>query len=96
MSYVSTLAMIVLACGIMFQLPIVVYFLSVAGIVSPGLMRAFRKHSFIIILAASAIITPPDVVSQILIAGPMALLYEAGIFISARVEKQRNKRLAAL
>ncbi len=89
-SYISTLSMIVLACGIMFQLPIVVYFLSKAGIIDPPMMRLFRRHAFIAILILSAIITPPDVVSQILIALPLVLLYEASIYISAWVWRDNS------
>lgn len=86
-SYVSTLTMLVLACGIMFQLPIIVYFFTKAGIVTPGFLRTYRKHSIVVILVISAIITPPDVVSQILIGLPLILLYEISIFISKSVIK---------
>ncbi|MBR9998985.1 MAG: twin-arginine translocase subunit TatC [Cyclobacteriaceae bacterium] len=86
-SYVSTLTMLVLACGLMFQLPIIVYFLTKAGIVTPGFMRTYRKHAIIVILVISAIITPPDIVSQILIALPLIVLYEISIFISKNVIK---------
>ncbi len=89
-SYVSTISMIVLACGIMFQLPIIVYFLSKAGLINPPLMRAFRRHAFVVILVLSAIITPPDVVSQILIAMPLVILYEGSIYISEWVWNKRE------
>lgn len=84
-SYVSTLSMLVLACAIMFQLPIVVYFLTKAGIVTPKIMITYRKHAIIVILVISAVITPPDVVSQILIALPILLLYQISILISRSV-----------
>ena len=84
-SYVGTLSMLVLACAIMFQLPIVVYFLTKAGIVTPKMMITYRKHAIIIILVVSAIITPPDVVSQILIALPLFVLYQISIVISKSV-----------
>lgn len=86
-SYVSTISMLVLACAIMFQLPIVVYFLTKAGIVTPSFLKAYRKHAIIIILVISAIITPPDVVSQVLIALPLLVLYQISIFISKNVIK---------
>ena len=79
--------MLVLACAIMFQLPIVVFFLTKAGIVTPKTMITYRKHAIIIILVISAIITPPDVVSQILIALPLLVLYQISIFISKTVIK---------
>lgn len=85
---VSTLA---LSCGLMFQLPVVTYFLSKAGIITPRLMKAYRRHSIVVILIISAIITPPDVISQLLIALPLLLLYEISIVISRRIEKQAQK-----
>lgn len=92
-SYVSTLSMLVLACGLMFQLPIIIYFLSEAGIVTPELMRTFRRHAIVVILIVSAIITPPEVISQILIALPLLILYEISIFLSAMVLKRKKKEI---
>lgn len=92
-SYISTLAMIVLACGVMFQLPIVVFFLSKVGLVTPPFMREYRKHAFVIILIISAIITPPDPITQIFVALPIAVLYEMSILVSAYVVRKENKRL---
>lgn len=86
-SYVSTITMLVLASGLIFQLPIVVYFFTKAGIVTPAFLKAYRKHAIIIILIVSAIITPPDVMSQVLIAFPLIGLYEISIFISKYVVK---------
>jgi len=90
-SYVGTIAMLVLACAFLFQLPIVVYFLTKAGIISPKLMKRFRKHSIVVILVISALLTPPDPVSQILIAIPLFTLYEISIFISAYVVRKKKK-----
>ena len=84
-SYISTITSVVLAAGIIFELPIVIYFLSKAGIVTPDILRTYRKHSLVIILALSAIITPPDVFSQVLVALPLVILYEVGIKISKRI-----------
>lgn len=92
-SYVSTVAMLVLACGIMFQLPMIVYFLSKAGLVHPKLMKSYRRHSLVVILFLSAILTPPDVISQILISLPLMFLYEISITISSRVLKNRMKQI---
>ncbi len=93
-SYVSTLTMLVLASAIMFQLPVVVYFLAMSGLVSSALLKTYRRHAIVVILVLAAIITPPDVISQILIALPILVLYEAGIQIALRLEKKRDKRLA--
>lgn len=88
-SYIGTISSVSLATGIVFELPIVIYFLSRIGIVSPRFLRKYRKHALIINLTVSAIITPPDVFSQILVSIPLLILYEAGILISAGVEKQK-------
>jgi len=94
-SYISTLTMLVLASAIMFQLPVVVYFLSKSGLVTAAMLRSYRRHAIVIILVVSAIITPPDVISQILIAMPILVLYEAGIQIAKRLEKEKAVKRAA-
>ena len=93
-SYVSTLSMLVLASAIMFQLPVVVYFLSMSGLVTSKMLKSYRKHSVVVILILSAVITPPDVISQLLIAMPILVLYELGILIAKRLEKQRAVKQA--
>jgi len=90
-SYVTTVATLVLACGLMFQLPIVVFFLSKAGLVTPDLMRKYRRHAIIVILVVAAIITPPDVISQIMIAIPLIFLYQLSIFISKMVLRNQER-----
>jgi sec-independent protein translocase protein TatC len=91
-SYIGYLTMIVLACGLIFELPVIVYFLARIGLIGPEFMKTYRKHAFVIILITSAIITPPDVTSQLLIAGPVYLLYELSIRIAARVEKRLKEK----
>ncbi|GGZ19415.1 Sec-independent protein translocase protein TatC [Echinicola pacifica] len=92
-SYISTLMMLVLASAVMFQLPMVIYFLSMSGLVTAAMLRSYRRHAVVAILVLSAVITPPDVISQLLIAMPILVLYEAGIMIAKKLEKK--KRLAA-
>ncbi|EKB49088.1 twin-arginine translocase subunit TatC [Cecembia lonarensis] len=91
-SYVTTLTMLVLASAIMFQLPVVIYFLSMSGLVTAAMLRAYRRHAIVVILILAAVITPPDVISQILIAMPILVLYEAGIQIAKRLERKRAKQ----
>jgi sec-independent protein translocase protein TatC len=91
-SFVSTIASILLASGIVFELPILVYFLSKIGLITPKFMKKYRKHSLVIVLILSAIITPPDIFSQMLVALPLVILYEVGIVISRRIEKKRIKQ----
>ena len=90
-SYVSTITALVFGSGLLFQLPVVVYFLSKIGIVTPGLMRQYRRHALVGILIIGAIITPPDPLSQSLISLPLYLLYEISILISAMVWRQKRK-----
>jgi sec-independent protein translocase protein TatC len=91
-SYVSTLVMLVLACGLMFQLPVAVFVLSKIGVLTPALMRTYRRHAVMIILIVSAIITPsPDMVSQLLVAIPVYFLYEGSVFVSAYVWKKQTQ-----
>lgn len=89
-SYISLVATLTLACGIAFQLPVIVFVLSKVGILTPKFMREYRRHAFIVILIVAAIITPsPDIYSQILVALPLTFLYEISIYVSGRVEKAR-------
>lgn len=89
--YISTLVMLALASGLAFQLPIVAFVLSKIGILTPDVMRTYRKHAFLGILVVAAIITPsPDVLSQILVSIPLVMLYEVSIGLSARVEKLKE------
>ncbi len=88
-SYISTVTSVVLSSGVIFELPIVIYFLSKSGIVTPSFLIKYRKHSLILILILSAIITPPDIFSQILVALPLLLLYEVSIKISKRITKNQ-------
>jgi sec-independent protein translocase protein TatC len=76
----------------MFQLPVIVYFLSMSGLVTSKMLKSYRRHSIVVILILSAIITPPDVISQLLIAMPILVLYEVGIMIAKRLEKKRALR----
>ncbi len=95
MSYMKLVASITLAAGIIFQLPVVVYFLSKIGIVTPELLRKYRRHALVVVLIISAIITPPDLTSQVLVSLPVLLLYEISILISRRVNKRREKEMAS-
>ncbi len=85
-SYVSYMTMFTLPTGIVFELPVVVYFLSKVGLVTPEFMKKYRKHSIVVILIMAAIITPPDIVTQFLIGIPVYFLYEISIVISRRVQ----------
>lgn len=91
-SYIALVRTSVLACGIVFELPILMYILTKIGLVTPEALRKYRKISIVLILILSAIITPPDVVSQIIVAIPILILYEVSIHISKIVIKNQAKR----
>lgn len=90
-SYISMVSSVTLATGILFQLPIAVYFLSKLGVVTPDLLKAYRRHAIVGILLLSAIITPPDIASQILVTFPVLILYQISIGVSRRIIKSRAK-----
>lgn len=93
-SYIGVLATLTLACGLTFQLPMIAFVLSQVGVLTPKFMRDYRRHAFVVILILSAIITPsPDIMSQVLVAAPLSLLYEVSIWVSARVNKRRMREL---
>ena len=90
MSYIKLVASLSLATGIIFQLPVVIYFLAKIGIVTPEGLRKYRKHTLVAVLILAAVITPPDVFSQVLVAFPVLILYEFSIRIAARVQKKEG------
>ncbi len=90
-SYIGMIKTSVIAGGLYFELPIIIYFLTKLGLVSANFLRTYRKYAVIIVLIISAIVTPPDVVSQTTVAIPMLLIYEASIFLSAYVTKKEKK-----
>jgi len=91
-SYISLLKSSVLASGLIFELPIIMYFLTKMGIVTPDFLIRTRKYALVIVLIIAAVITPPDVVSQIIVAIPILILYEVSIIISKLVMRQQRKR----
>lgn len=92
-SYISLVRTSVLACGIIFELPILMYILTKIGLVTPEILRKYRKFALIIVLVLSAIITPPDIVSQIIVAIPIVILYEVSIYISKIVIRNQEREL---
>lgn len=89
-SYTGMIKTSVIASGLLFELPIIIYFLSKLGLITPAFMRKYRKIALIIVLILSAIITPPDVISQVIVSIPIMILYEMSIFISAFVTKKQE------
>jgi sec-independent protein translocase protein TatC len=87
LSYLKLTTTLVFGTGLIFQMPVLVYFLAKIGLVTASFLRKYRKHAFVVNLIVAAVLTPPDVTSQILVSLPMILLYEVSILLAARVEK---------
>ena len=83
----------VLASGLIFELPILIYFFTKIGLITPAFLRKNRKFALVIVLSLSAIITPPDIASQIIVSIPILILYEVSILISRIVTKKQYKAL---
>ena len=90
-SYISTVRASVIACGIMFELPILIYFLTKIGLVTPEILKKYRKIALVLVLVLSAVITPPDVASQIIVAIPVMILYQLSIGISKFVTRNSEE-----
>jgi sec-independent protein translocase protein TatC len=92
-SYIGLVKTSLVACGLFFELPIVVYFLTKLGLVTPEFLRKYWRYAVVIIFIVAAIVTPPDVVSQTIIAIPMLIIYEISILISKVVVKRQTQTL---
>ncbi|MHA6279879.1 twin-arginine translocase subunit TatC [Salinimicrobium sp. CAU 1759] len=92
-SYISLVRSSVIACGLIFELPIIIYFLTKIGLVTPQFLRKYRKFALVIVLILSAIITPPDILSQIIVAIPVLVLYEVSIIIARIVTRNEERKL---
>ncbi|PIY34630.1 MAG: twin-arginine translocase subunit TatC, partial [Bacteroidetes bacterium CG_4_10_14_3_um_filter_42_6] len=92
-SYISTVVSVTFAVGVAFELPILVFFLTKIGILTSGFMMKNRKYMYVILLIVSAIITPPDVFSQILVVFPLIGLYELSIAVAKNVEKKNYEAI---
>ncbi len=92
-NYISMVSNILIGSGLIFLIPLVIYFLSSMGIVTPEMLKKYRKMAVVIIFFLGAIITPPDLISQIMISIPILILYEISIILSSRVNKKLEKNL---
>jgi len=90
-SYISLITNTLLGVSVMFELPVLIYFLSKLGLISPSFLRKYRKHALVLVLIVSAIITPPDVASQVIVSIPILILYELSIYVSSFVAKKQSK-----
>ncbi|MCH8871215.1 twin-arginine translocase subunit TatC [candidate division KSB1 bacterium] len=88
--YLGFVTMLILVFGLIFELPVLALFLTKIGLLTPAFMRHYRRHGIVGMVILSAVVTPPDVFTQLLLAGPMVLLYEISILISAAVHKKQE------
>ncbi len=93
-NYFNTIVPLILGAGLAFQLPLVMYFLAKIGVVSSAYLKRVRKYAILIMLIVAGIITPPDMLSQIICTLPLMLLYEISILLCVKVEKQQKKEEA--
>ena len=93
-SYMSFVLGFLIPFGLVFEIPMIVYFLTMVGIINPTMLTKNRKYVLLVVLILAAMLTPPDIVSQLCLAAPMMLLYEIGIQISRFVYKRKQKKEA--
>jgi sec-independent protein translocase protein TatC len=92
--YFSFAIKLLLAFGVVFELPVVIFFLARMGLVTPELLRRKRKYAILLTFVMASILTPPDVVTQLMMAGPLIILYEISIFIAKIAGKRRAAKQA--
>ncbi len=91
---VNNMTMFTLPVGLVFELPVVMYFLAKIGIVSSAFLRQYRRHAIVLIIMVAAVITPPDAISQMMVAIPLYTLYEVSIIVTRRIDKERAEKEA--
>ncbi|WP_132794168.1 twin-arginine translocase subunit TatC [Tenacibaculum skagerrakense] len=91
-AYIGLVTNTLIGVAVFFELPIVIFFLSKIGLITPDFLRKYRKHALVVVLVLAAIITPPDIASQIIVAVPIMILYEISIYISKFVIKKEQQK----
>ena len=91
-SYIGTVKTTSLATGLIFELPVIIFFLAHLGIVSTQNLKDFRRYAYVLILIVAAIVTPPDIISQIIVSIPMIILYELSIIIAKVITKRNQEK----
>jgi len=90
-SYISMVTNTILGISIVFELPVLIFFLTKLGLITPEFLKTYRKHALVVVLLLSAVITPPDVASQILVSIPILILYEISILVAKFVVKKQEQ-----
>lgn len=89
-SYISIIKTTAISCGLVFEMPVLMYFLAKVGLVTASFLRNYRRYAYVIILIIAAIVTPPDVISQLIVTIPLIILYEVSILIAARMNSNKE------
>jgi sec-independent protein translocase protein TatC len=90
-SYISMVTNTILGVSLVFELPVVIFFLTKLGLITPDFLKTYRKHALVVVLLLSAVITPPDIASQIIVSIPILILYEVSIHVSRFVVKKQEQ-----
>lgn len=93
-SYISYMTMFTLPIGLVFELPVILFFMTKIGVITPSFLKKYRRHAVVLIVIAAGVITPPDVLSQVLVCVPLLLLYEVSILVCTREYKRKQRVLA--
>lgn len=91
-SYISLVKTTSLATGLIFELPIIIFFLTYLGLITDSFLKEYRKYAYVLILIIAAIVTPPDVISQIIVSVPMVILYEGSILVAKIITNRKAKK----
>lgn len=91
-SYISLVKTTSLATGLVFELPIIIFFLTYLGLITDSFLREYRRYAYVLILIVAAIVTPPDVINQTIVSIPLIMLYEASIVIAKVITKRNLKK----
>lgn len=97
-SYINTVKSTSLATGLVFELPIVIFFLTYLGLITDSFLREYRRYAYVLILIVAAVVTPPDIISQLIVSFPLIILYEGSIIVAKvitkrNVQKEKNAAL---
>lgn len=97
-SYISLVKTTSLATGLVFELPIIIFFLTYLGLITDSFLKEYRRYAYVLILIVAAVVTPPDVISQLIVSFPLVILYECSIIIAKvitkrNVQKEKNEAL---
>jgi sec-independent protein translocase protein TatC len=90
-SYMAIVLSTIFFTGLLFLIPVVIYFLAKLDIITPMVLKKYRKHAIVAVLIIAALITPPNLISQIIVAIPIIILYEISILLATRISKERLK-----